>query len=41
MRLLPGHLDLALQRRLIAELRLVVEQAPLYSPAMPPRSTRH
>ena len=35
MRLLPGLLPLAQQHRLLAELRLIVERAPLYSPAMP------
>jgi alkylated DNA repair protein (DNA oxidative demethylase) len=35
MRLLPGHLDLDRQRQLVAELRRILAQAPLYSPAMP------
>jgi alkylated DNA repair protein (DNA oxidative demethylase) len=35
MRLLPGHLDREMQRQLVAELRPILERAPLYSPAMP------
>ena len=35
MRLLPGFLSLERQRNLLAEVRDVVERAPLYSPAMP------
>jgi alkylated DNA repair protein (DNA oxidative demethylase) len=35
MRLLPGILDLDGQRRLVAEVRQVLDRAPLYSPAMP------
>ena len=35
MRLLSGLLDLDQQRQLIAELRPILERAPLYSPAMP------
>jgi len=35
MRLLPGHLDPDRQRQLTAELRRILDRAPLYSPAMP------
>ena len=35
MRLLPGLLPIDQQRRLVADLRLVLGRAPLYSPAMP------
>lgn len=35
MRLLPAALDLDNQRRLVAEVRLILDQAPLYSPVMP------
>ena len=35
MRLLPGLLDLDRQRCLVAELRRILDRAPLYSPAMP------
>jgi alkylated DNA repair protein (DNA oxidative demethylase) len=35
MRLLPGHLDLDRQRHLMADLRRILDRAPLYSPAMP------
>ena len=35
MRLLPGLLPTDQQRQLVAELRLLLERAPLYSPAMP------
>ncbi len=35
MRLLPGYLSFDQQRRLLAELRQILERAPLYSPAMP------
>ena len=35
MRLLPGYLSLDRQRQLLAELRQILERAPLYSPAMP------
>jgi alkylated DNA repair protein (DNA oxidative demethylase) len=35
MRLLPGYLSLDEQRQLLAELRQILERAPLYSPAMP------
>jgi alkylated DNA repair protein (DNA oxidative demethylase) len=35
MRLLPGYLSLNLQRLLLAEVRAVLVQAPLYSPVMP------
>ena len=35
MRLLPGHLSLDQQRQLVAELRRILDRAPLYSPAMP------
>ena len=35
MRLLPGYLSLDQQRQLLAELRHILERAPLYSPAMP------
>jgi alkylated DNA repair protein (DNA oxidative demethylase) len=35
MRLLPGHLCIEEQRQLVADLRLILSRAPLYSPAMP------
>jgi len=35
MRILPGRLDLAEQKRLLAEIRQVLAQAPLFSPVMP------
>jgi len=35
MRLLPGYLSLDRQLHLLAELRQILERAPLYSPAMP------
>ncbi len=35
MRLLPGLLPTDQQRRLVADLRLILDRAPLYSPAMP------
>ena len=35
MRLLPGFLSFDRQRNLLAEVRAVVERAPLYNPAMP------
>ena len=35
MRLLPGLLDLVTQRQLVAEVRRILDRAPLYSPAMP------
>lgn len=35
MRLLPRHLDLAAQRRLLAEIRQVLSEAPLFGPVMP------
>ncbi|MBS0522717.1 MAG: alpha-ketoglutarate-dependent dioxygenase AlkB [Proteobacteria bacterium] len=35
MRLLPSLLPPDQQRRLVAELRLILDRAPLYSPAMP------
>ncbi|HSI02581.1 MAG TPA: alpha-ketoglutarate-dependent dioxygenase AlkB [Reyranella sp.] len=35
MRLLPGTLDLEGQRQLVAELRRILDRAPLYSPSMP------
>jgi alkylated DNA repair protein (DNA oxidative demethylase) len=35
MRLLPNHLDSGRQRQLMAELRRILDRAPLYSPAMP------
>jgi alkylated DNA repair protein (DNA oxidative demethylase) len=35
MRLLPGHLDTAAQVSLIAQLRDIVRQAPLFTPVMP------
>src|SRR5436190_6896987 len=35
MRLLPGILDLDGQRRLVAEVRRILDRAPLYNPAMP------
>jgi len=35
MRLLPGLLTLDQQRQLVAELRRILDRAPLYSPAMP------
>jgi alkylated DNA repair protein (DNA oxidative demethylase) len=39
MRLLPGYLSLNLQRLLLAEVRAVLVQAPLYSPVMPRSGT--
>lgn len=35
MRLLPGALDRDAQRHLLAEIRTIVAEAPLYSPVMP------
>ena len=35
MRLLPSLLSIDRQRQLVAELRLILDRAPLYSPAMP------
>ena len=35
MRLLPDYLPIEDQRRLLAEIRAILERAPLYSPAMP------
>ncbi len=35
MRLLPGALNRDAQRRLLAEIRTIVAEAPLYSPVMP------
>jgi alkylated DNA repair protein (DNA oxidative demethylase) len=35
MRLLPAALDIEAQRNLVAEVRLLLDRAPLYSPAMP------
>jgi len=35
MRLLPHYLPIEAQRRLLAEIRALLERAPLYSPAMP------
>ena len=35
MRLLPSLLPIDQQRRLVADLRLLLDRAPLYSPAMP------
>lgn len=35
MRLLPGYLSFDQQRQLLAEVRQILERAPLYSPAMP------
>jgi alkylated DNA repair protein (DNA oxidative demethylase) len=35
MRVLPGRLDLAEQRRLLAEIRQVLAEAPLFGPVMP------
>jgi len=35
MRLLPDYLPIGDQRRLLAEIRAILERAPLYSPAMP------
>lgn len=39
MRLLPGHLSLNLQRLVLAEVRAVLAQAPLYRPVMPRSGT--